>query len=81
MKYNIIKSELDVDRLNTKIAQKDDPQYLIMNLETCDTLCVQTKENSLFSSPNATMDGVFGLYKGIPIAIYNGLKYGEVDII
>lgn len=80
MKYNIIKSELDVDRLNTKIAQKD-PQYLIMNLETCDTLYEQTKENILVSSPNATMDGVFGCYKGIPIAIYNGLKYGEVDII
>ena len=80
MKYNIIKSELDVDRLNTKIAQKD-PQYLIMNLETCDTLYEQTKENILVSSPNATMDGVFGRYKGIPIAIYNGLKYGEVDII
>ena len=80
MKYNIIKSELDVDRLNTKITQKD-PEYLIMNLKTCDALYEQIKENSLFSSPNTKTDGIFGLYKGIPIAIYDGLKYGEVDII
>ena len=80
MKYNIIKSELDMNRLNTKIAQKD-PQYLIMNLETCDALCDVLCVQTLVPPPKTTMNGVFCCYKGIPIAIYNGLKYGEVDII
>ena len=43
MKYHLVKYELDIEKLATKISQKKDAQYLIMNKDTAEALYKQAK--------------------------------------
>ena len=54
------------------------PNYLIMNQDT-----VMLLDGYFFKSQDKTTkkDGYFGVYHGIPIAVCEKLKIGEVDFV
>jgi hypothetical protein len=82
MKINILRTEIDLDRLRMEMALKAEqtgqfPSYIIMNNETF--LGIKNSDLSihrLFSTkPN------YPSFYGCPIALCDKLKFGEVDII
>lgn len=78
MIYSIMKTELDLERLDSKIASCRDPQYLIMNKNTYDVLCKQAGLNVKELKRDAW---TYATYKQICIAFCEKFGYGEVEIL
>ena len=60
-----------------------DPKYLIMSKGTLELIKAITKTEQVFKKykDKGKFDLYYGSYWGIPIAVCNKLKDGEVDII
>ena len=86
MKVECLKKQIDINKIHWGIDvfkaehYGNKPSYIIMNYETrvnlIDNLYYEVMIKDLIKIANKT-DMIFG----IPVALSEGLKYGEVDIV
>lgn len=81
---NIIKLVIDIKKINNEISVRQGIKdstlnYLVMNNETLDQLRIWTKDPICGS--NITYNYGYETYRGIPIAICEKLKLGEVEFV
>lgn len=73
----IMNLKFDVIPLNREIAEKK-PDFLIMNSDTSNSLDIANNGNF---ARNLCIQGYYAQYRGVPIAICDKLKYGEVFLV
>lgn len=76
-----IVSNINPEKLDYAIKQigKKDIAYIVMSSKTKHDLAVNNVD--VISWLSGDNDSSYATYKAIPIAIYEGLRYGEVDIV